>query len=143
MKTKKDAIILIVCIAVLLAVCSGYLIINRMNTNSEKETAQYFGGDVVDKPKWQTMADKTVELQAGFENEVKAEYDVTITKNEQVDENYPVSYTIITTDTAEIKDIEKFLLKTYIKYRDKGYKGRWYLFLNDKYIQSFPPTPKI
>lgn len=137
---KRNTIILIICAVVLVGIAGGYIISNRVSANKKLDEAQYFGGEVSEKnkPKWQKMPDKTSELQPKFEKEITAKYDVTITQNEQ-QEGRPMTFSVVAKDEQIIKPMCDDLLQMYIKYRDEGYKGVLFVYLNDRFITGIPP----
>ena len=134
-QTKKN-IIIVASVLIVLAVIGTVAIVN--NVKAKKQITlenQYFGGDTK-SPDWANMTDKTSELQADFEKELKSSYAATITQEENTGDF--LTYKIIIPTGMDRDKLFSDVQKLYTKYRAKGYKGRLHIYEEENYLYSIP-----
>ena len=131
----------IILIAVVIIAVVGVLVGRRINSAKiEDEMNQQYGG----KQKsvgYQALPNKTAELQPSVEREIKEKFASAQIAKVEAAEGGEVAYTVVVTEEISGQDLMKEMEKVYIKYRDKGYKGVLYFYINNQVVGSFPYRP--
>ena len=128
----------------LLVLCAAFLTVRIIRTNMEKTRvakleALYYGGEIPDefKPKWRKMPDKTLEIHDDLVAEVKENFQgASIERIKDVKDEY--IYTIRTAEGTDKEFLQDKLRIIYVKYRDLGYKGSFYVYIGDSFFDSLP-----
>ena len=128
----------------LFIICASFLTISIVKSNMEKMRiakleALHYGGEIPEefKPKWQKLPDKTLEFHDDLVADLRKDFpDVIVERVEDIKDEYVYNLKV-SADTDGDFFREK-LVETYIKYRDKGYKGGFYIYIGDK-CQNFAP----
>jgi len=139
-RTKKMVMGIIV--AVVIVAVIGVFVGKRVNSAKiENEKNKQYGGEYTNKES-KVLPDKTVELQSDLENDIKAKFvSAQIAKVENSENSSEIAYTVTVTGEVESKDFIKAIREIYVKYRDKGYKGVLYLYIDNHIVGAFPPRP--
>ena len=134
--------ILILALIVIVAVFAGMKITAAYKNKQIAELyALNYGGVRPDKyiPAWQKTPDKTEELYPEFVKELNSSFPNTVfevAEDKRIKVPFHSARAEAGTDGLEFR--EEFR-KLYIKYRDKGYKGFFMLYIGDKFIGTIPP----
>jgi|GEM_PF-3084250 len=124
--------------------CFSFLVVRIVITTMEetkiaKLEALHYGGEIPEefKPKWQKMPDKTLEIHNDLAAEVKKCFPgASIERIENVEDEYIY---IIKIAEGTDKELLKDKLRTiYVKYRNLGYKGSFYVYIGDNFFDSLP-----
>ena len=140
-KFNRKSVLVIALIVIGGIFVGSYIIAGYKDKHIKELEALNYGGVRADKyiPAWQKTPDKTEELYPKFVKEVNASFPetvFTVTKNEGVKVPFHEVRAKEGTDRDEFR--EEFR-KTYIKYRDQGYKGCFILYIGDKIAGTMPP----
>jgi len=136
--------VLVIALIMIIGIFAGMHIVAWYKDKNIKELeALNYGGVRPAKyiPAWQKTPDKTLELYPKFVEEFNNSFPNTVfevEKHEQID--VPL-YSARAEAGIDVIEFREEFRKTYLKYRDKGYKGCFALYVGDKFVGMMPPMP--